>query len=148
MIDNGGFFRHAERIGQRQHLYCQANPYAFGTSRHSTGRDERGSEDSALRPEMRLPQPEGVETQVFSHLPELKPFLERVELRCTFTCAEHGEEAEVHRHLLFSLIPHYLRRARTSAARAGLRPGHASAVSRACRTGCPWWGLARQRYWS
>src|SRR5262245_5622801 len=82
---------------------------------------------------MRLPQPEGVETQVFSHLCELKPFLERVELRCTFTCDKHSEKAEVHRYLLFSLIPHCLSTMRSKYVAGfilGLCPWQAKGVPR------------------
>jgi hypothetical protein len=76
VVDDRGLLGHPKRIGQRQHLHRQPDPDPASPTGDSSRADQWGSQHGALRPEVRLTQPEGVEPSVFSNLDQVEPLPE------------------------------------------------------------------------
>ena len=96
MVNDCGFFGDAEGVGQGKDLDGQTDLDPFGPCCDGAGPNKRGSHDSALGPEVGLPDPEGVQPQVLRGPDHLEPLPERLGLVAVLTDGEHGEDAEVH----------------------------------------------------
>src|SRR5262245_53018450 len=83
-------------MDQGQHLDGHAHPEPFRAGRNSTGHHDRRRQYRAVRQEMALAQPGGIQSHIFGQIHQLKRFLETLLVCATAADGKVDMDAKVH----------------------------------------------------
>ena len=96
MVNGSGFLGHAQGVGQRQNLHGQAGADPLRAGGDGAGDDHGGRQYSALRAEVVLGQPHGVETHRLGVGNLRERLVESLGLGAVFADVEIGKHAKIH----------------------------------------------------
>ena len=96
MVDRGSLLGQSQRVTQRQDLHGGADLDALRTGGDGAGDGQRRRQDRAVRVQVQLGQPDGVQPPCFGGIHELEAVVEGLRLAATARALELVEDAEFH----------------------------------------------------